>query len=106
MPRYSRFRRGRGRSRRSFRRFGFRRGFRRSYSRFRTRFRTIFRTRYRTRYRNARRRRSSGRSRGGMNNMLPMLKKLCIGALIIFGGIYVWNNFLKAWLTKQGILKI
>lgn len=105
----ARYRRSYGGRRRGYgrrRRFGY--GFRRSFRRFRTRYRTIFKTRYRNRYvqvRN-RRRRSYGRRRRGGNNMFPMLKKLAIGALLIFGAIYVWNNYLKAFLTKQGILKI
>lgn len=76
------------------RRYGYRRRFRRYFSRFRTRYRTIFRTRYR----NMRRRGYSGGSR--RYSFTQWIWKLGIVALLIFGGVYVWNNYLKGKIIK------
>ena len=94
MARYNNYRR------RGYRRFG---GFRRSFRRFRTRYRTIFRTRYRTRYRTMRspvRRRSYGPRRSRGNNLVQLIIRLATIALLIFGGIFVWNKYLRKMFKK------
>jgi hypothetical protein len=94
MARYYRGRRG-GYGRR---RFGRRRyGFRRSFRRFRTRYRTIFRNRYRTRFRRGRTRyRVISRPQG----LFGTVKYLVVILLVIFGGIFVWNKYLKGKIIK------
>jgi hypothetical protein len=74
-------------------------GFRRSFRRFRTRYRTIFRTRYRTRFRRGRTRYRTRVIRRP-NNLFGTLKYIAVIALLVFGGIYVWNHYLKGKLIK------
>lgn len=94
MARYSGYRR-RGYGRRRFgysrRRYGFRRGFRRYFTRFRTRYRTMYRTR---------RRRRGGVSRRPRFTFGQWIWKLALLVLVLFGGVYVWNKYLRNKIVR------
>lgn len=92
MARYSRSRRFRRRS------YGFRRRFRRFRTRWRVRTRYVFRNRFRSFRRRYRRRPSSGASR--RYSFGQWIWKLGVIALLICGGFYAWNKWIKGKLIK------